>query len=99
MKITDEMVEAAIGAGLDYARAQYPEIARWPDDFDEPEQQEKRAQMRVALTAAALAVQPDRYREGFEAAREMAADLLESVSSHAECFVLASTIRAMEMPK
>jgi hypothetical protein len=60
MKISDEMVMAALDRWFRNGwRTDHPMAAEWT------------VNMRTALTAA-LATKPDRYREGFEKAREMA---------------------------
>jgi hypothetical protein len=56
MKITDEMVEAAIVAQQASLRAAHPDPAQapvWPDDWSESDQAAYRAGMRAALKAVA----------------------------------------------
>jgi len=56
--------------------------------------------IRKSLTAA-LATAPDRYREGFEAAREMAAAMFDYDGTEwwRSGAAIARCIRAMEMPE
>lgn len=78
-----------------------PETARWPGDYDADEQAAIRDCMR-----AALATQPDRYAQGFEKAREMAARLVEVQIYRSDFHFgmdgaeksMAKKIRNMEMP-
>ena len=59
MTITDQMVEVAIIANRRAVEAHIPEVARWPDDYDDDEQAMMRESMRAALEAAeAAAWQP-----------------------------------------
>lgn len=52
MKVTDEMVEAAIVAAYNWRRLQWPETARWPDDLEPVEADMERVEMRRAIEAA-----------------------------------------------
>jgi len=67
VKITDEMVDAAIDKW-------FTDTPNWRENGKRVLAAMWRADMRAALTAA-LAAQPDRYAQGFEKAREMAANV------------------------
>ena len=86
MKITDEMVEAAIDKW-------FTASPNWREDGKLVLASIWRDDMRAALTAA-LATQPDRYAQGFEKAREMAIEAAMDCGSD----IVASEIRSMEMP-
>ena len=103
MKITDEMVEAACFQRYG---------PQW--GIEVPGASDKaRASMRRCLVAA-LAAQPDRYKAGFERAREMALDVANHTGAHGSKFptditswaqgvkdaldACSAAIRNMEMP-
>ena len=81
MKITDEMVREALAAYQNGWHASNADMSRC---------------IRAALTAA-LATQPDRYKAGFERAREMAAEKVGWYCARAND-ACANAIRSMEMP-
>jgi hypothetical protein len=82
MQITDEMVDTAIKAEAAQARVRHPEIARFPDDYDEDEIVAVRLGMRAALEAVAPAIRAEGRREGMVEAA-MVADAAQS-SWHAK---------------
>ena len=77
MQITDEMVDTAIKAEAAQARVRHPEIARFPDDYDEDEIVAVRLGMRAALEAVAPAIRAEGRREGLVEAA-MVADAARS---------------------
>jgi hypothetical protein len=93
MEPTDEMVEAVatiifddkdgLDLGLD-----------WPEDFLPDHQTQVREMLSLALRAA-LAVMPDRYREGWIAGRDAAAKIAHGAGHEG----LATEIFAMEPPQ
>ena len=105
MQITDEMVDTAIKAEAAQARVRHPEIARFPDDYDEDEIVAVRLGMRAALEAVApmileeAAKVADAARGSWhETVRELEREYLElareryAVSAATE---IAAAIRAM----
>lgn len=87
MKITDE--DAAKACVAFYGEEQWQRMGTGRGNHDE----------LLAAMKRALATQPDRYREGFEKARGMAALLLEKINPPiGDAADYAQDIRNMEMP-
>jgi hypothetical protein len=97
MQITDEMVDTAIKAEAAQARVRHPEIARFPEDYDEDEIVAVRLGMRAALEAVAPAIRAEALEEAAKVADDECItadnDVEEAMASVA--IKIAAAIRAM----
>ena len=105
MKITDEMVDAAIKAGAAQARVRHPEIARFPDDYDEDEIAASRLEMRAALEAVLPMIRNATLEEAASVADNACVEpsntrdvdaLMQELAANDRAEFIAWTIRAMK---